>query len=251
MCGGTIWHVLHNRVFPRVRAGRSIPACAGEPPCSRSSYLCPERSIPACAGEPMPHHACAQACPWVYPRVCGGTGRASGQSGCGLSPRVRGNRDGDSNDSVMDGSIPACAGEPWLALSGVRGSRSIPACAGEPDLFGNQLFLCSQVYPRVCGGTDPYERLVRSPGVYPRVCGGTCNAKAPDSVTVTRSIPACAGEPTCLPAPRAPGRVYPRVCGGTLRSTLRFTVLPGLSPRVRGNPWLHPDGHMALCGGTT
>ena len=55
------------------------------------------------------------------------------------------------------------------------------------------------------------------------------------SQSVTRSIPACAGEP-----PRAVGRigrhgVYPRVCGGTDNSVGCKATVEGLSPRVRGN----------------
>ena len=71
------------------------------------------RSIPACAGEPMvglPIITLGK----VYPRVCGGTGRrlCRNRGNRGLSPRVRGN----------PSSIPAAP----------RPRRSIPACAGEP-----------------------------------------------------------------------------------------------------------------------
>ena len=50
----------------------------------------------------------------VYPRVCGGTGRAflDGASILGLSPRVRGNQLNVQRVRVVIGSIPACAGEP-------------------------------------------------------------------------------------------------------------------------------------------
>ena len=52
-----------------------------------------------------------------------------------------------------------------------------------------------------------------------------------------RSIPACAGEPwASRRRPPAPG-VYPRVCGGTGRRKPVTPVVPGLSPRVRGNRW--------------
>ena len=52
------------------------------------------RSIPACAGEP--HGALLSALLYpVYPRVCGGTllTAAPLRASCGLSPRVRGNRE--------------------------------------------------------------------------------------------------------------------------------------------------------------
>ena len=38
-----------------------------------------------------------------------------------------------------------------------------------------------------------------------------------------------------------PHGVYPRVCGGTLPAGLGIAALPGLSPRVRGNPAERPD----------
>ena len=132
---------------------RSIPACAGEPPPSiltparRPVYprvcggttccirnwvdgegLSPRvrgnrgtrrrpagrrRSIPACAGEPDPDKG-KIPCPWVYPRVCGGTPSGGGDTGqpAGLSPRVRGNRVGRPALDDVARSIPACAGEP-------------------------------------------------------------------------------------------------------------------------------------------
>ena len=91
-----------------------------------------------------------------------------------------------------------------------------------------------QVYPRVCGGTTNLTVVSRySAGLSPRVRG---NREA----TLLRpraggSIPACAGEPNDYHAIRAVARVYPRVCGGTT-ITLRIAgIIPGLSPRVRGN----------------
>ena len=54
-------------------------------------------SIPACAGEAGGRWLRAVRV-WVYPRVCGGSGRAFSASGkfLGLSPRVRGKRCGVS-----------------------------------------------------------------------------------------------------------------------------------------------------------
>ena len=132
------------------------------------------RSIPACAGEPPPDDRLLDLV-GVYPRVCGGTCRPrySAPSGSGLSPRVRGNLTATVGGATLTGSIPACAGEPprhrhserhpgvYPRVCGgtrlaaavecgrpglsprVRGNRrpegghcdgvgSIPACAGEP-----------------------------------------------------------------------------------------------------------------------
>ena len=153
----------------------------------------------------------------VYPRVCGGTVDAS-DGLCtlmGLSPRVRGNP----------------PGPPWAGLL----PRSIPACAGEPNVRGTGR-RPSQVYPRVCGGTLVEHRHVRNdPGLSPRVRGNLL--KAARHPVTTGSIPACAGEPSSLyPAPPT-CRVYPRVCGGTAVHDGQEGHFPGLSPRVRGNPW--------------
>ncbi len=51
----------------------------------------------------------------------------------------------------------------------------------------------------------------------------------------TRSIPACAGEPSARNHRRFHTRVYPRVCGGTSATMPSIFSFDGLSPRVRGN----------------
>ncbi len=72
-----------------------------------------ERSIPACAGEPIrpPIDTLVRS---VYPRVCGGTTylRPTDLLMTGLSPRVRGNPHPRHTQDGLEGSIPACAGEP-------------------------------------------------------------------------------------------------------------------------------------------
>ena len=193
---------------------RSIPACAGEPTCKifiappHKVYprvcggtpprpgidLCAKGlsprvrgnqaedhpyanrlgSIPACAGEPIPAPP-LMAGRRVYPRVCGGTMRRN----CwrwpvrGLSPRVRGNRAGRRIPAGRSGSIPACAGEP-------RCRRHSPRDC--------------QVYPRVCGGTRSEHGVVNpNQGLSPRVRGNP--GLYLRSCRLTRSIPACAGEP--------------------------------------------------------
>ena len=134
----------------------------------------PRGSIPACAGEPC-SESHKETMAGVYPRVCGGTTPyvPKEEVDKGLSPRVRGNRIQNEGEESMTGSIPACAGEPVVAvMSGgmdrvyprvcggtVRRlvefdvvSGSIPACAGEPLKRFNELHK-DWVYPRVCGGT--------------------------------------------------------------------------------------------------
>ena len=87
VCGGTAsctsWGAASSGLSPRVRGNHSVGAMA------KSA----KGSIPACAGEPL-YALTARSARKVYPRVCGGTGRAGGGMGYayGLSPRVRGNR---------------------------------------------------------------------------------------------------------------------------------------------------------------
>ena len=72
--------------------------------------------------------------------------------------------------------------------------RSIPACAGEP-LDDVACGIVLKVYPRVCGGACLSRSLRFYPvGLSPRVRGSQANTMTNKSST--RSIPACAGEPT-------------------------------------------------------
>ena len=229
VCGGTLtacalpqpWQGLSPRVRgnlgPHRAAGlgrRSIPRVRGNLYHAHDeAQTC--RSIPACAGEPTTLSSWRTR-PAVYPRVCGGTLRRQPplRRGAGLSPRVRGNPD--------------------VIAAGVHSPGSIPACAGEPRpgrLWGR----CRQVYPRVCGGTIPQTRPpTGGQGLSPRVRGNL--QKAYQLCQVSRSIPACAGEPAGQPPAIGRREVYPRVCGGTSQPFPCAVPLAGLSPRVRGNP---------------
>ena len=209
VCGGTPPRLQRTcragGLSPRVRGNRS----------RRPRALRISRSIPACAGEPRTASP-RRSFGWVYPRVCGGTRIAAISSSRppGLSPRVRGNLLRPKHPLVDHGSIPACAGEP----------------ATRPGYHAE-----SEVYPRVCGGTEPASP---SPGdvagLSPRVRG---NPRHPPSAGATAgSIPACAGEPSNVPAGDSEATVYPRVCGGTAPRFGASVGASGLSPRVRGNP---------------
>ena len=149
---------------PRVRGNRRRLGL-----CCRSA-----RSIPACAGEPTPTTGRMGMCT-VYPRVCGGTGpgRQVPIGVLGLSPRVRGNLGDCLSVVACQGSIPACAGEPW-----------------QPE----RIEQASRVYPRVCGGTALQALLGRAGnGLSPRVRGNLISISC--STVSLGSIPACAGEP--------------------------------------------------------
>ena len=115
------------RVYPRACGGtmpRTAAAsnCRGLSPRVRGNQLAmiqpptDVRSIPARAGEPRRCFR-VQLQPGVYPRACGGTASCKDpvvvqQPVIGLSPRVRGNPAGGSTTVILDGSIPARAGEP-------------------------------------------------------------------------------------------------------------------------------------------
>ena len=144
----------------------------------------------------------------------------------GLSPRVRGSPDCDAKDDGLQGSIPACAGEPLVRTMMTR----LP-----------------KVYPRVCGGaqamTDHPELWA---GLSPRVRGSPRHLDR--HLIHGGSIPACAGEPASQPEKYHQRWVYPRVCGGAVRPCVMLEENEGLSPRVRGS---HPAGTISdICRGS-
>ena len=131
----------------------------------------------------------------------------------GLSPRVRGNRQGRGAREVCPGSIPARAGgtispdPPGTSNTGlsprVRGNL-------EQSLDGREIL-----------GSIPRVRGNRARGVQRHPGGG--------------SIPARAGEPALRETTGCPDKVYPRACGGTEGKAICYNPNKGLSPRVRGN----------------
>ena len=70
-------------------------------------------------------------------------------------------------------------------------------------------------------------------GLSPRVRGNPLRCVADDFYS--RSIPACAGEPSTRQRLGYVRPVYPRVCGGTEVDAREDINVRGLSPRVRGN----------------
>jgi len=191
VCGGATIRIALRKtsggLSPRVRGSRPV-ACTG---------CCGRRSIPACAGEPMSDHVSSSVFK-VYPRVCGGAVKLMDwhKYTSGLSPRVRGSPGKIKENSLPNGSIPACAGEPRSAAR--RSGRS-------------------QVYPRVCGGARLRPQLAGGQeGLSPRVRGS--RTSSPKSSVFIGSIPACAGEPIVMKGEPEVTEVYPRVCGGAWRS---------------------------------
>ena len=197
-----------DKVYPRV-CGGSTTRSTNPPPIGGS--------IPACAGEAS-SSVCCPPSPAVYPRVCGGSlgvPVAPGRPG-GLSPRVR--------------------GKPGRRLHAEPPARSIPACAGEATLPATPA-RWPGVYPRVCGGSMVLAGSpVVWPGLSPRVRGK--HPAGPTPSVRRGSIPACAGEAGSTSRPQSPHKVYPRVCGGSASLCATSASAIGLSPRVRGKPFL-------------
>ena len=244
----------HPRPLPAAREGLSVGAGVW----GWGSAIAPtwgSGSIPACAGEPGTGQTGYQA-PRVYPRVCGGTPWqqpwTAGQEG--LSPRGRGNQAVARRSLQINGSIPACAGEPG-ERPGARGShavyprvgggtgaatsrtttppRSIPAWAGEPASSARRTRTVA-VYPRVGGGTGMSSwKMSDIEGLSPRGRGNQSDDMP--SVLLEGSIPAWAGEPAASGAGCFQPRVYPRVGGGTGCLLGCPEACRGLSPRGRGN----------------
>ena len=214
--------------------------------------------------------------------MCGGTDGAYliAYRVRGLSPRVRGNPDETATASGGEGSIPACAGEPFLRCGVMVGLRVYPRVCGGTNCSDDPLCTESGLSPRVRGnhsrrdfgrGSDrsipacagePVENLgpLEEIEVYPRVCGGTFSVTqyrgrsaglsprvrgnrgcARHEEPYVRSIPACAGEPSRRTAGRRTSGVYPRVCGGTRITRRLCASKTGLSPRVRGNHRAYAD----------
>ena len=172
VCGGTVVIcklINHGQgLSPRVRGNH-------QPDLSATTH---SGTIPACAGEPCPDLGVLSS-HGDYPRVCGGTCDIGHLTSIilGLSPRVRGN------------PIPA---QITIAILG-----TIPACAGEPFLVGLQP-VASRDYPRVCGGTCPAPvKLFLNAGLSPRVRGNLYETN--ELPMAERTIPACAGEPALDP----------------------------------------------------
>ena len=207
VCGGNL-----STPMARWSLGGLSPRVRGKLPVVRN-FTSISGSIPACAGETRICWVCRQ-CYEVYPRVCGGNSRSSlaRSRPVGLSPRVRGKQMEEGDVRMLQGSIPACAGEtPWT-----------PWTPWTPE-----------VYPRVCGGNPAaYPIGILSQGLSPRVRGKRLIALLVQDTQ--GSIPACAGETKRALSRGRVKRVYPRVCGGNRTDVAASGRLQGLSPRVRG-----------------
>ena len=133
----------------------------------------------------------------------------------GLSPPTRGSLAPSPHTCMLNGSIPAHAGEPSL------------------DVI---LRAFDKVYPRPRGGALLSKTLVSpSTGLSPPTRGSPL-VRVGVSLS-SGSIPAHAGEPAggCPVCSRT--RVYPRPRGGARWRLSRVLQNPGLSPPTRGSPF--------------
>ena len=241
-CGGT----HPSRVYPRACGGTalklwSIPAPAGERPLVgwylRAGLSPRLRGNPAGGTglsprlNPVYPRACGGTtcrlhCYWVYPRACGGTAFA-----LGLSPRLRGNLRAISSGEPTDGSIPAPAGEP-LTQNEEDGPRVYPrACGGTvwiPQLRRRSIPAPAGHRLRVgqLAGLSPRSIPAPPTGLSPRLRGPASNGLSPR------------GEPMRSLRFGIMFRVYSRACGGTEDMGGSQMALEGLSPRLRGNPFV-------------
>ena len=150
----------------------------------------------------------------AHPRVCGENPHFLSHDSChgGSSPRVRGKVRGTTQQVVLPGLIPACAGKTDLAYR--------KCCA-----LG--------AHPRVCGeNTRSQHSTLPLRGSSPRVRG---KRYLPDGGLANRRlIPACAGKTVFGCGIHARARAHPRVCGENTSIDKFIPQRLGSSPRVRG-----------------
>ena len=208
-CGGT----AQVKPEPDYASGLS-PRLRGNPSSAVRAYG-RDGSIPAPAGEPLSTSMGRPGC-MVYPRACGGTGLRGGGAvaACGLSPRLRGNRDLTGGKYSCERSIPAPAGEPRPTYPWARGKR---------------------VYPRACGGTLSREqRAAAAAGLSPRLRGNRVNGAR--AVGETRSIPAPAGEPQMSEPDASPVEGLSPRLRGNQRQMMPNRIHVGSIPAPAGEP---------------
>ncbi len=172
------------------------------------------RPIPADAGEPQ-RTAMSPTPPRAYPRGRGGAER--GKQVCahvaGLSPRTRGSQLGVNLGAVLQGPIPADAGEPR--------SRPTPRAR-------------LRAYPRGRGGAaSSASRPAAITGLSPRTRGSRLSPPIPP--LCLGPIPADAGEPVICSHVCRSFRAYPRGRGGAPSADSAGRIGVGLSPRTRGS----------------
>ena len=209
------------RLLPVLRAGRFIPACAGNSGTSGA----------------------ARGSPPVHPRVCGELSYwcALRTPPIGSSPRVRGTRVAivDCDGEVR--FIPACAGNSSSRRYFVRGSSgSSPRVRGTPTAWPRRTS-AARFIP-ACAGNS---RARPAPGslapVHPRVCGELAS-RASTPAASNGSSPRVRGTPQERFDPPPAVRFIPACAGNSIAGNGTQLNVNGSSPRVRGTRHLvHRD----------
>ena len=116
----------------------------------------------------------------------------------------------------------------------MREEGSIPAHAGEPPQL-RRLGHIVTVYPRPRGGALRMSRIRESSqGLSPPTRGSP--SRWGRECSLSRSIPAHAGEPITISTMTPLLGVYPRPRGGALACSFSRNSTSGLSPPTRGSP---------------
>ena len=160
----------------------------------------------------------------------------------GAYPRSRGGtRVGRAGDGLLDGPIPARAGEPQRARRVWRTAGAYPRSRGgtfQPSCCAS----LTRAYPRSRGGTQMINWMLRArQGLSPLARGNPCGSAG--SRLWSGPIPARAGEPNACRCWPNLIWAYPRSRGGTPDMPAICAALGGLSPLARGNHGaVVPDG---------
>ncbi len=171
----------------------------------------------------------------VDPRGCGGAGFVVCiVTPCvGRSPRMRGSPHRLACCVVVDGSIPAEAGEPSACPSSSGPSTVDPRACGGACKRTSFFLLERGRSPRMQGASDGMSARWMSYGRSPRKRGS--QGAGLDRGRHMGSIPASAGKPDDIEEVLNVPGVNPRKCGGADVSTSVGGCASGRSPQVRGS----------------
>jgi len=131
----------------------------------------------------------------------------------GLSPLARGNQRALLGSMAPPGTIPARAGQPTPRPRACPADWDYPRSRGATNIFFNEDMYNAGLSPLARGN------LLAAAGALP----------------TSGTIPARAGQPSCLPTTAMPDRDYPRSRGATMYTPITFSDGAGLSQLARGN----------------
>ena len=212
----------------------------------------------------------------AYPRSRGATGVTAMAffQARGLSPLARGNRGGQAAQGLLEGPIPARAGQPVDDHAGLHGCRAYPRSRGATVRRPFAGWRCRGLSPLARGNRGRHHRQWPRQGpiparagqptrasisaafswAYPRSRGATELTTRPqagqlglsplargnhdvgrEEETLPGPIPARAGQPTWSSPACRTSRAYPRSRGATGEPTFAREAYEGLSPLARGN----------------